>query len=127
MITLHYWEPGNGTRYDLALIHFNKDDIILCWFKKSGSGGNCIKLNTGVLLHHTYLAEKMDTNEADTIALLKFLHKHTGVPVAVPFRPCIIPDCHRNSDGVDGKCWDHSEEDCNAAMSYSTITLKEVK
>ena len=76
----YYWEPGNGTRYDLV---FGKvgDNNILSWMRLGGSGGKTIVWDG--FLHHTYIQEKMDLNEADAHGILSFLEIQ-GLEVGLP-------------------------------------------
>ncbi len=67
----YYWEPGNGSRYDLF---FGKAQgkYLLAWMRSGGSGGMAFAFS-GDYVHHTYLEEKMKLNSADAAGLLKFL------------------------------------------------------
>lgn len=61
------WQPGNGTRYMLAV-----NDIggrcVLSWI-----GQGSMLVDSGKLPHWRYVAEKMRCNEADALAVVKWL------------------------------------------------------
>ena len=68
----YYWEPGNGSRYDLFFGEA-QGRYLLAWMRSGGSGGMAFAFSGGDYIHHTYLEEKMNLNSADAAGLLRFL------------------------------------------------------
>ncbi len=66
------WEPGNGTRYSLIYGKINESKFFLC-LRLYGLGDRFMVISEPGYLHHTYIEEKLDTNTADAVAVLKFL------------------------------------------------------
>ena len=74
-----FYEPGNGTRYDLIWDWFpgynGKDHVLMVtWMKRGGSGGVSMVVGEGSFAHETYVSEKMDVGEADAKALADFIN-----------------------------------------------------
>ena len=74
-----FYEPGNGTRYDLIwgwVPGYNGKGHVLMvtWMKRGGSGGVSMVVGEGSFAHETYVSEKMDVGEADAKALADFIN-----------------------------------------------------
>jgi hypothetical protein len=69
------YEPGNATRYDLALIEpeWGGNYRLLLWLNAPG-GGRAMRLHVDGIVHIGYLAEKLDyRNVLDLRAILRWL------------------------------------------------------
>ena len=80
------WEPGTGTRYDLLLASYKREDSVwlaLTWLFKGGSGGVTMTWDIKSTLHWGYMAEKMDVNRADAAGMLAFV-RAKGFLVQMP-------------------------------------------
>lgn len=75
MVTNYQWQPGNGSNYDINVVHGGLgkgDTVLLCWMFRGGSGGSCMQFQRGGFLHYTYLSEKMELDGfvSDAAAIL---------------------------------------------------------
>lgn len=82
-MTREFYEPGNGTRYDLLWGYVpgysNKDLMLMVtWMRSGGSGGVSIIVSLGSFAHETYVSEKMDVGQADAKALADFINEKLG-------------------------------------------------
>jgi len=84
-MTREFYEPGNGTRYDLIWGYvppYNTQRIgmptdpvfMLTWMRSGGSGGVSIVVGPGSFTHETYVSEKMNVGAADAEALAAFIN-----------------------------------------------------
>jgi len=83
-MTREFYEPGNGTRYDIiwgwAPGYNNKDHVfMLTWMRSGGSGGVSIVVGPGSFAHWTYVSEKMDVGQADAEVLAAFINEKLGI------------------------------------------------
>jgi len=82
----YYYEPGNGTRYDLLYGKLEGSmRYVIAWMHDGGSGGSCLRWQHWDDLrsyHWSYIAEKMRIREADARAIAKFMESHHATRVA---------------------------------------------
>ena len=82
--TVHQWQPGNGTNYDITIVVDGDGIVLMCWMKHGGSGGVCMKFPRGSYLFWDYMSEKMGTNAADTAAMLALVRGLGLAEVGMP-------------------------------------------
>ena len=75
-----FYEPGNGTRYDLIWGYVpgynNKGHVLMVsWMRGGGSGGVSMVIGEGSFAHETYVSEKMGLGQADAEALAAFINE----------------------------------------------------
>ena len=79
-ITVVFFEPGNGTRYELMYgetpnIHdTNGPDLFFCTWMKNGGGGITVQHPSSGYCHFTYVSEKMGIGEEDAKAIAHFIN-----------------------------------------------------
>ena len=83
-MTREFYEPGNGTRYDLIWGQVpgygNRDHVfMLTWMRGGGSGGVSMAVGPCSFTHETYVSEKMNVGAADAEALAAFINKKIGI------------------------------------------------
>ena len=69
----YYWEPGNGSRYDLVYGPVDDQRSMVLWLHNGGSGGSALMFDSDGYVHHTYLEEKMDVGAIDGEMICQFL------------------------------------------------------
>ena len=89
-MTREFYEPGNGTRYDLIWGYvppYNTQRIgmptdpvfMLTWMRSGGSGGVSMVAGPGSFTHETYVSEKMGVGQADAEVLAAFINEKLGI------------------------------------------------
>ena len=78
------WEPGNATRYDLAIVRVEPPGAtaytLLTW-ANAPTGGRCMRLPAWAAdLHPSYIAEKLGAREEDARAILAWVRVALGEP-----------------------------------------------
>ena len=83
-MTREFYEPGNGTRYDILWGYVpgynNKDHVfMLTWMRSGGSGGVSMVVGPSSFTHETYVSEKMGVGQADAQVLSAFINEKLGI------------------------------------------------
>jgi hypothetical protein len=82
-ITIIDLEPGNGTRYALALADTSAF-LLVCWLSRSDIGGCAIRIPKDEHPDIAYIAEKMAIGIADAAAISAFVRQRFDVSIHIP-------------------------------------------